>query len=131
MRVPTTVSFVETPTVGSLKQATQEKLSPRWLRLRQWIERTARIVNGNIDFGNPTSGPENIAGAWITVTTPGVANTDFTITHNLGRAAAGYLIMTKSAACDIYTSPTTNGSPTTQLILRANATGVSLTIFVI
>lgn len=131
MQVPTTVSFVEVATVGSLKQASQERLSPRWLRLRQWIERTARIVNGNIEFGNPTSGPANIRGAWVTVTTPGVANTDFTITHNLGRAAVGYLIVAKTAACDVYTSPTVNNNPTTNLILRASATGVNLTIFVI
>lgn len=91
----------------------------------------AIAVNGNIEFGNPTSGPVNIRGAWISVTTPGVANTDFTVTHNLGRPAAGYLIMTKDRAVDIYTSPTVNGSPNTQIILRATVASAVVTLFII
>ena len=102
-----------------------------WQSFQRIYQLVASVINGNIEFGNATAGPGNISGSWITVTTPGTANTDFTVIHNLGRAAAGYLIMTKSAACDVYTSPTVNGSPLTQLILRATATGVTLTIFVI
>lgn len=102
-----------------------------WNRFRNVYNIIQKAMNGNIEFGNPTSGPANINGVWVTVTTPGAANTDFTITHNLGRAAVGYIIMTKNAACDVYTSPTANPNPTTQLILRATGTTVALTIFVI
>jgi len=102
-----------------------------WARFRRVYDLVQRAVNGNVEFGNPTSGSSNIRGNWVTVTTPGAPNTDFTVTHNLGRAAVGYIVMTKSAACDVYTSPTANPNPTTQLILRATAAGVNLTVFVI
>jgi len=108
------------------------KPKPNWWQNFQklWVQ-LAKVINGNIEFGNPTVGPSNIRGNWVSVTTPAVANTDFTITHNLGRPAVGYIVMTANAATDIYTSPTANPNPNTQLILRATGTSVALTIFVI
>lgn len=102
-----------------------------WQRVRQLYEKLAQAINGNVEFGNPTSGPANIRGVWSSVVTPGAANTDFTITHNLGRPCVGYIIMTKNAACDVYTSPTANGAPNTTVILRATVATVALTIFLI
>jgi len=105
--------------------------NPIWRKFRNVYNRIQTAVNGNIEFGNSTSGAGNIRGTWVTVATPGAANTDFTITHNLGKPATGYIVMTKNAACDVYTSPTANPNPTTQLILRATGSTVNLTIFVI
>lgn len=101
-----------------------------WMSWRRVYELLARIINGNISFGNGTAS-DNINGGWFTVITPGAPNTDFTIVHNLQRVAVGYLIMTKSAACDVYTSPTVNPNPTTQIILRATTGTTTLSIFVL
>lgn len=100
-----------------------------WQSLQQVYQLVVKAINGNIEFGSPTAGPVNINGVWATVVTPVAVNTDFTVTHNLGRATVAYLLCTKNAACDVYTSPTANGSPNTQIILRATAAAVTLTIF--
>jgi hypothetical protein len=121
MNIPTTLDILGV-------EGNKDKI---WSRFRNVYNRVQRAVNGNIEFGNPTSGSANIRGTWVSVTSPGVANTDFTITHNLGRAAVGYMVMTKNAAGNIYTSPTANPNPTTQLILRASVASLGLTIFVI
>jgi hypothetical protein len=102
---------------------------PWWQSLQQTHQLVAKAINGNIQFGNPTSGPVNILGVWKTVTTPGVANTDFTVTHNLGNTVSGVMVGTKNAACDVYISPSANSSPTTQVILRATGVGTVLTLF--
>src|ERR1700732_2804493 len=60
------------------------------------------VVNGQISFGNGTSS-DNISGNWASVPDTGLANTDFTVTHNLGRIPVGYLTMIASIATDIYT----------------------------
>jgi flavoprotein len=100
-----------------------------WQSLQRIYQLVAKAINGNIEFGSPTAGPLNINGVWASLTTPGVANTDFTVTHNLGRTAVAYLVTTANAAVDVYTSPTANGSPTTQIILRASAATVAITMF--
>jgi hypothetical protein len=106
-----------------------DKKSKTWTKMRRLYELLAQAFNGNVEFGNPTSGSANIRGVWTTVTTPAAPNTDFIITHNLGRPCVGYLICTKNAACDIYTSATANLLPNTQIILDATVALVNLTIF--
>jgi len=99
-------------------------------RLTQQWQELAQVINGTVEFGNPTSGSVNIQGRWATVTTPVSADTDFVVTHNLGRPAVNHSPTTKSAACDVYLSPTVNPSPNTQIILRATVGGVALTFFI-
>lgn len=58
------------------------------LDMSRWIERIARVLNRNVSFGSTmTNTPTDInLDIWkATGTTPGVANTDFTITHSLNR----------------------------------------------
>ncbi len=120
--IPPQLKASKFPSIGSL-----------FMMLQQFWQQLARVINGNIEFGNPTSGPANINGVWITTTTPAAANADFTVTHNLGRPAVGYILMQSiNNAGDIYTSPTANPSPNTQLILRDNFNGpTTIVIFVI
>lgn len=49
------------------------------------------------------------------------ANEDVIVTHNMGRAAKGYTPSNPTGAASIYTSPTPNPSPSTQIILRSSA----------
>ena len=56
--------------------------------LARWIERHALVLNGNVSFGSTMSNKDadiNMNCWKATGTTPGAANTDFTITHSLGR----------------------------------------------
>jgi hypothetical protein len=101
-----------------------------WLSLRRIWEQMAKIANGSLSFGNGSQS-DNIAGKWVTAVTPGAPNTDFVVVHNLGYTASGYIPMTKSAACDVYTSPTVNPNPTTEIILRATVAGVTINFFVL
>lgn len=105
------------------------ELKEVWRVIRRIYELLATQLNGNVEFGNPTSGPVNIRGVWATVTTPAGANTDFTVTHNLGRVAVAYLVTTKDRAVDVYTSPTANAAPATTIILRASVASAAITMF--
>jgi len=111
----------------------QVDASKKWLGLflqallRAW-NRLAVIINGRISFGDGTD-PDNIDGAWVSVTTPGVANTDFTVTHNLNRIPVGYIIMSKNAACDIYTGSV--AATATQLTLRGTVINIDVVLFIV
>jgi len=101
-------------------------------KVRQQWQEHAQVINGRIEFGNPTSGPVNISGVWQKVTTPATANTDFTVVHNLGRVAAGVTRMQSvGAACDVYVSSSDPGTSTTQVVLRASASSVPVVLFII
>lgn len=110
------------------------QFAPKWdltkfasMLKKLWIQ-LAKVVNHGISFGNPTSGADNISGVWTIFTTP-VANTDFVITHNLGRIPVGYLVMTKSASVDIYTGSVP--ADETTITLRATVAGVVVTMFIL
>ncbi len=54
----------------------------------RWTERIARVINGQIGFGSTMSNADkdiNVNCWKATGTTPGGANTEFAITHSLGR----------------------------------------------
>lgn len=107
---------------------------PSWWQNFQklWVQ-LAKVVNGNLEFGDPALGSNsggNIFGTWITVTTPAVG-TSFTVQHNLGKPAVGWIVFDKSAACDVWRAPTQPATPNKQLNLEASAAGVQLKIFVI
>ena len=100
----------------------------KWQRLRRLYELLARGVNYNISFGSGTES-ENINGVWANVVTPGVANTDFTVTHNLGRVPVGYIVMKKDIATDIYDGSV--AATVTQITLRATVATVTVRLFVL
>lgn len=62
--------------------------APTMENVIRWNEINSRVMSGNISFGatmqNQT--PDQNLSVWkASGTTPGTANTDFTITHSLGR----------------------------------------------
>lgn len=100
----------------------------------------ARSINGRIDFGSPQGQskkvPGNIDGTWpgtltggYTITTPGVADTEFTVTHNLGRIPTGYEVKSKDKAAIVYDSRK-NLWTTTQMFLKCNVATVQIVLFV-
>lgn len=96
--------------------------------VRKAHELLARAINGRLSFGDGVE-RDNLDGEWISVTTPATPNTDFVVTHNLGRLPVGYWLMRKSAACDIYTGGT--AATVTQLTLRATVASVDVVLFII
>lgn len=123
MFVPSTINTSR----GTVMKTTP--IDPIWKRWRQIYEQVARAFNGNIEFGNPTSGPVNILGVWKGVVTPVTPATDFVVTHNLGKVCVGVDIKTKNAACDVWISATANPNPNTQIILQASGSGTTLSLF--
>lgn len=56
--------------------------------IHDWIKNHARVLSGNVSFGDTMTNnePGRNVNCWKAAgTTPGVANTDFTIAHGLGR----------------------------------------------
>ena len=103
---------------------------PFFRDLMRVYQRLAQIFNGRISFGWGASlTKENIDGVWVLGNTGAVANADFTLTHNLQRLPVGYIIMQKSAACDIYTGAA--AWTTTTLTLRGTVALTDIVLFVV
>jgi hypothetical protein len=117
-----------------------------WEKFLQVYQQLANVINGGISMGQllQTSGVfiipnslnasrvpgTNIDCVYALVTTPGVANTDFTVVHNLGRPLTGYIVVSKGAACDLYSSPTNVAPYGNSFIFRATATNLGLLIMI-
>jgi hypothetical protein len=86
------------------------------------------VLNGNIEFGNPTDGISNINGVWLTAVTPGVVDTNFTLSHNLGYIPTGWLVVNIDKAAILYKGATPWS--TTQLTLKCNVATTAIVIFV-
>ena len=98
-----------------------------WVMLKQYWERLTGIVNGSIGFGDGIL-KDNLDLAWANAITPGVANTDFVVVHNLRRLPVGYVVAMKNASVDIYTGSAS--ATTTQLTLRATVVGVAIRLMI-
>ena len=70
---------------------------------------------------------ENIAGQFVTFTTPPVAGTSFTVPHSLGSTPVGHIVASKNASVDVYGEPST-WSPD-NITLKATAPNATVTMF--
>lgn len=104
------------------------------------VQRHLELVSktlSKISFGNTTSNadPDMNLDVWkATGTTPGVANTTFTVSHNLYRVPIGFLIVRTNAACHIFDSgiawtAATNSALGT-ISLKCDAPTVTFTIII-
>jgi len=109
-------------------EPTKKSLGTFVTMLRSVYQNLVNVINGNLGFGDGTNA-DNINGVWINVVAPVAPNTDFTVTHNLGRLPVGYWPMQKDRACDVYTGSV--AATTTQLTLRATAASAVLRLFVV
>lgn len=91
---------------------------------------TARAINGGIEFGSPANGAVNIRGYWLNTTTPGVADTEFIVTHNLNYVPTGIVVISVDKAAVVYASQK-NLWTNTQIRLKCNMATVSLQGFVL
>lgn len=86
------------------------------------------VLRGNISYGDPVTGADNIDGAWATGTTPGVANTEFAVTHNLNRIPNGFDVKRMDKAARFYDSGT--AWTKTQIFLKCDVVTVKYTLFI-
>ena len=96
--------------------------------LRKLYEQLVRIVNGRLSFGNGLT-PDNMAGVWGVVADTGLANTDFTIIHNLLYVPTGFIVINQSVAGVLY-----QGSVAwtkTTITLRCSVAHDKILIFII
>ena len=99
-----------------------------------------KVINGGVSFGD---GPQyananltadapspagNMAGVIVKHTFVG-ANTPTTITHNLNRTPVGYLVVEKSAACDVFDGNVNNWSSTSIELEATTTSTVKLFIY--
>jgi len=95
---------------------------------KKYVERLANILNGQISFGNGTA-LDNMQGRWINVVTPVAPDTDFTITHSLGRIPVGFITIRADKAGVVYYG--TIAATTTDLTLKCSTASTTIRIFVI
>lgn len=105
------------------------KNAPEHIKQKRFID-ISRAINGRLEFGNPQDGNVNIQGSWQETTTPNVANTEFTLTHNLGYIPSGIHIISLDKAAIIYASRKSQWT-TTQAFFKADQASVALTGFII
>lgn len=86
--------------------------------LHQFLDTTFRKVS-DIPFNQSES---------LTVADTGNANTEFSITHHLGRVPNGYIITKSDKACGVYDSGTT--WTTTTIYLKCDTANVALSLSV-
>lgn len=78
------------------------------LGLRDHIEQLNKVLS-NISFGETVDNKDlsqNIEGWYATVTSPGVADTEFVVPHGLDRVPNGWLVLSKSNAGVVYKGAT-------------------------
>ena len=94
-----------------------------------------RFGSNSTSTGSPNIGAsansstmgENIAGQFVTFTTPNTPNTSFTVPHNLGSTPVGHIVASKNASVDVYGDPSTWTS--NNLTLKATVAGAKVTMF--
>lgn len=100
------------------------------------LDRLHDIINGAISSGGtPNSGgfvagistiPGNTDTAHVRVAAPGVANTEFAVTHNLNRIPVGFRVANRNNAGNCYDSGT--AWTVTQIFLKCDVAGTQLTL---
>jgi hypothetical protein len=69
-------------------QRTLQGMNPGGHVLAKWLERHGRVLDGNVSFGSTMTNKDqeqNIECWKASGTTPATANTEFSVTHGLGR----------------------------------------------
>lgn len=94
------------------------------------LERTHKVLSGNVSHGNlnPKDVGRNMDEYPATATTPGVADTQFTINHGLNRVPVGFYLINKSGAVDVYDSGT--AWTKSQIFLKATTINIAIKLLI-
>ncbi len=106
-------------------------------RLQYVVEQYSKVLS-NISFGTTasnTDGDINIQCYKATGTTPGSANTEFAVPHNLAHVPFGFIVVSTGAAAHIYKSTTAWTSATTSslgnIYLKCDQASVAFSIIIV
>lgn len=91
------------------------------------------LVNGNLSFGNIAAGQHsaNMKSTIVQGTSPIIANTAFTLTHNLGQIPNGFIVIRKDQHADFYGDSGTGTWDTSVITIKCDTITVGYTILVI
>ena len=95
--------------------------------LTRHTERLAKVLNGNVSFGATMNNGEEDTNLNIwkaTGTSPGTANTNFTINHSLGRVPVTIVGQDTKDGSVIYRSPSVAWTKTTVTLRSTGASSV-------
>lgn len=95
------------------------------------LDRVHQILNGNVCIGgmntdNTTESPGNLDNKHINVISPGVANTEFAVTHNLNRVPTAAIPVQNSNGGIVYNSGT--AWTKTQVFLKCTTVSCGLVL---
>lgn len=122
-----TTEMQATPSLDFIPPKPKELWGFATMLQKSWRNLTT-LINSHLGFGDGVKA-DNIDGVWANVVAPAAPNTDFTITHNLGRLPVGYWILYKDRAVDVYTGSV--AATKTQITLRATVASAVLRLFII
>lgn len=111
-----------------MQPQSQDRRANSWFDLSRILDVIYKILRTNVSFGS-VGFPDNMAGVMLSGNTGVAANTQFTVTHNLGVIPVGFIILRRDQHCSIYDTGT--AWTTTQIFVAADAPNVNYTIFVL
>lgn len=91
-------------------------------------------LQGRVRFGPGTSGNagENVYGAFLTIVTNAIANTETTFTHNMGSIPVGYLVIGQDKAGSLFQLAATGTAWTaTTISLKCSVATVTFNLFLL
>jgi hypothetical protein len=107
-------------------------LTPSDGQLQYNLQLLGKVIAGNVSFGHSTSNTDqdiNLDCFKVTGTAPGTANTEFAISHSLGRIPIGFLVASVDQAAIIYKSTTAWTS--SHVYLKCNVASVNYLVILI
>jgi hypothetical protein len=119
--------------VGNLNKAVQQL--QQIVGFSTDITNLTTLVDGNLSFGDidgsPSTASDNMKSIILQGTSPVLVNTNFTLTHNLGKVPNGFVVLRKDQHADFFGDPSTGTWNLTTIEIQCDTTLVSYTILVV
>jgi len=97
-------------------------------RLVEILRGVGRLFDGRISFGDGAN-KENLDIEFKNVTSHATANTEFSVSHSLGRLPGGYMVVKRDKAATVYDGITSWTDSAIYLRCNASSTSLRLIIF--
>jgi hypothetical protein len=117
------------PSTGRLVPADEIEdpyIKQQFTNIKEWADKLQQMLDTT--FRKVADIPFNQSER-LTVADTGTANTEFSVSHHLGRVPNGYIITKSDKACNVYDSGTTWTNSAIYLKCDANNVALSLSIF--
>ena len=91
-------------------------------------------MNGGLSLGNGFTGTRagNLDAEWVTVVAPATPDAEFLVTlQHIGRLPIGYIVVSRSAACNVYDGRPPDSWGVNYLWLKCDTADVELRVLII